>query len=239
MLTVGLPNYCSPIAWLAMESLCRQETTHDWELFIYEDSDKPLGLKFYKQYGERLAEAGCKNVRYWYSKERVPLSEKWLFFGKHAHRDSLGLMLQASDCYSEPKRIQTAVDALALGYNWIQSNEGCFYHIDTGQLMLYRNNGGTGLNMTIGIKELRAIPREAKWSGVDFWLASNIIEPVVFIDESDNWQDGVDTDGFSRISLTRKKQYKNPQPPFYKCAFEIQDLVPQGIAIALKATTSS
>lgn len=227
MITVGLPNYASPIAWLAMESLCRQRTSCEWELIIYEDSDKPLGALFYSGYQERLELAGCKRIVYEYSKERVPLNQKWLWMGRNSHPESVGLILQASDCYSEPYRIETAYNALSAGYNWVQNNKGYFHNFETGQTMLYIGGVPTGLNMAIGMNELRSIPdSEDRWSGVDYWLLSKIAHQRVYVDHSDNWMLGVDTDGYSRISLSRKKQYDNPQPPFYPTDTKLNEILP-------------
>lgn len=235
MISVGLPNYCSPIAWLAIESLCRQVTTHQWELIIYEDSDKPLGPLFFSGYQERLELAGCKRIVYEYSKERVPLNKKWLWMGEQADKDSLGLILQASDCYSEPHRIETAVNAMVIGYDWIQTNIGYFYNIKTKQMMLYHDDLFTSLNMAIGMNQLKAMPRdEDKWSGVDFWLYNNLVDPKIFWDESDNWKKGIDTDGYSRLSLARKLQYNNPEPPFFPTREKIYNVLPADIIARLK-----
>lgn len=235
MITVGLPNFCSPIAWLAMESLCRQITTADWELIVYEDSDKPLGALFYSGYTDRLINAGCTRIIYEYSKERVPLNQKWLWMGEKANPNSMGLILQASDCYSEPHRIQTAHNAFVCGYDWIQTNIGYFYHIKTRKMMLYKDHACTSLNMAISMRQLKQMPRgKEKWSGVDFWLWSNMRLPKIFYDLSENWKKGVDTDGYSRLSVNRKLQYWNPQPPFFKTTAKIQDVLPADILKQLR-----
>lgn len=230
MITVGLPNYCSPIAWLAMESLCRQQTSYEWELIIYEDSDKPLGPLFYSGYSERLEAAGCKRLIYEYSKARVPLNQKWLWMGDKSDPESLGLILQASDCYSEPHRIETAHKAFEQGYDWVQTNQGFFYNLMTGQMMKYNDGVPTGLNMAVKMSQLKSMPRDQdRWSGVDYWLFMNLCLPKVFIDKSTNWGHGIDTDGYGRISLERKKQYDNPQHPFYNTAVPLSIILPDDV----------
>lgn len=233
MITVGLPNFASPIAWLAMESLCRQITNHEWELIIYEDSDKPLGALFYSGYTERLNKAGMVSMRYEYSLDRVPLNQKWLWMGRNAHPESVGLILQASDCYSEPNRIETAYNAFAAGYNWVQSSKGCFYFIDTGQMMLFDSMHGTGLNMAISREALKRMPNEQRWSGVDYWLFANIDRPLVYYDDSENWKQGIDTDGFNRISTGRRSNYNNPKPPFFYTTRTIEESIPMEIVSLL------
>lgn len=214
MLTVGLPNYANDIAWLAMESLCRQVCTCEWELIIYEDSDKPLGNEFFSSYSERLKAVGCTRQVYINIPGRISLSRKWTEIWSIANKDSLGLMLQASDCYSEPRRIQKTFDALNTGCDWVQSPQGMFYHVKTGKTMMFTQNGETGLNMAIAGKHLDNIEVKDLYSGVDYWLFSSIKNPEIFNDFSVDWANGIDTDGYNRISLTRAKMYKNPKPPF-------------------------
>jgi hypothetical protein len=93
MITVGLPNYASNIAWLAMESLCEQITPYKWELIVYEDSDRPLEKEYFTKYQPRLKEAGCVRVVYLYSEERVPLNQKWLKMAELSDPSFIGACL--------------------------------------------------------------------------------------------------------------------------------------------------
>jgi hypothetical protein len=228
-ITVGLPNYAMDIAWLAMESLCRQKTGIDWELLIFEDSDQPLGLKFFNDYQPRLEDAGCVKIMYRYDEKRIALNKKWLWMGENASESSLGLVLQASDCYSEPVRIQTAFDCFRAGASWVHSKQGCFYNILTGQMMKYVFQGFTGINIALSIEALRQMPQGCdKWSSVDWWLWQNMpdSEFLVYLDESENWKGGVNTDGFNHISKGRAKHYGDPQPPFVHTYLDIYALLP-------------
>lgn len=230
MLSVGLPNHASEIGWLAMESLCRQKTTCKWELIVYEDSDIYLGGKdFYESYRDRLKKAGCVDIKYEYRFLRIPLSLKWLEMAQIASPESIGLILQASDCYSEPNRIQTTYEALKHGFNWIQSTCGYFYNFKTKQFMLFNSPNGSGLNMAIGMNELKEIESKELWSGVDYWLKNSIKCLKPYFDISDNWMNGIDTDGHNRISLDRKKKYNNPKPPFFKADVNIREILPEEI----------
>lgn len=231
MITVALPNFAIDIAWLAMESLCRQETDEEWELIVYEDSSVPLGEDFYNKYLLRLQDAGCKWLTYKYSKERIPLNQKWITMAEKAHPNSLGIMTQASDCYSEPDRIQTAVAAFTDGVHWIHSYQGCFYNIPTGEMMKYKMNGFTGINIAISIAAMLEMPKDhEQWSSVDWWLWNSMPESLhpaqVHLDESDNWQGGLNTDGYNRISTKRYLQYANPQPPFHHTYLDLYGLLP-------------
>jgi len=67
-LSVALPVWNSKrIAWLPMESLCRQlKPSCGWELIIFEEvHGEQLGEDFFRAYEERLKEAG-----YWDEQKR-------------------------------------------------------------------------------------------------------------------------------------------------------------------------
>jgi hypothetical protein len=234
MITIGLPNYASNIAWLAMESLCEQITPYKWELIVYEDSDRPLEKEYFTKYQPRLKEAGCVRVVYLYSEERVPLNQKWLKMAELSDPNSLGLVLQATDCYSEPLRLATAEIAFSKGADWIQSPRGYFFNILTRQFMLFEQrvlNDATGLNMAVSMSAIKQMPKdEDKWQSVDSWLFANLPKGYeVFNDTSSNWLNGLDTDGFNRISLSRRTMYSRPKPPFGRCKTTLSQILPIAI----------
>jgi len=225
MITVALPNYCNPFVWFAMESLCNQKTNHEWELIVYEDSDEPLGQEFYESYLPRLS---CKSFGYLYSEPRVALNKKWLKMAEISHPSSLGIILQASDCYSEPYRIETAHHWMEKGVDWVHSPSVYFYNVNTRQVMLFQLGEGTGSNMAISKKCIQQLPQnEDKWSSVDYWLRQNMPSDIKMqLDLSDNWKLGCDTDGHNRISIARRKYYNSPRPPFHKTSATIQNILP-------------
>lgn len=225
MITVGLPNYASPIAWLAMESLSRQISPPKWELIVYEDSDKPLGEEFFESFDLPK----CERVIYKYSKDRVSLSMKWIEMAKMSDSNSRGLVLQASDCYSGQRRLQNA-NLLLDRYNWIQTNQGYFYHIRLKKVLKFIQEGLTGLNMAIGMDELKQIKPSVKWSGVDYWLFTSIKDRR--IGNESIYTDSVDTDGFSRIS-SRTVFYDYPTPPFHHTECSLEQLLPEDIVFRL------
>lgn len=220
MITVSLPVYASPIAWLAMESLCNQKTDIEWELIIYEDEEQPNGKNFYRSYSKRLVRAGCTRMLYLYSQRRIPLSFKWKEMAEKSNEKSKGMLLQAADCYSEPNRIKTAFENFKNGCDWLYSPRGCFYQIHKKKFLLYENMDILiGLNMAIRKELAQQLPTEERWSSVDTWMQNNLIkikpDAKIIQDLSGNWREGVDTDGRNRISLQRRKMFDNPLPPFY------------------------
>jgi glycosyltransferase involved in cell wall biosynthesis len=234
IITVGLPVYASEIVWLAMESLCRQSTSYKWELIVYEDEFSPNGEAFYNQYFERLKSAGCIRLIYKYSKKRIALSVKWKAIAGWADNDCIGIILQAGDCYSEPQRIQTAFDKMLQGYDWIHSKRGIFYNVDVKKTALFDIGAcRTGLNMCMSKSLATQLPDDERWSGVDNWILSSFKKLKrgfkIYLDESDNWRHGVDTDGYNRISLGRKSIIIDPAPPFQKTYITIGQCIPANV----------
>ena len=237
MISVCLPVYAQPIAWLAMEGLCAQTTTSKWELIIFEDEQYPNGIDFYKQYEYRLRIAGCFRVIYKYSPERISLSRKWKIMAQISHDKSIGILMQGGDNYPQPIRIQTAADKL-MTHDWISSPQIIFYHVKKKKTILYRKAGiGVGSDMAVRKELMLKLPDEVKWSSVDSWIF-NLINKLkrlkIYEDITSDWKNGVATDGANRISLQRHKMFYNPNPPFYKTNISMRHCVPARIADMLK-----
>ena len=138
MITVGMPLYRSDdIAWLAMESLCRQESPGaPWELVVAEERERAFGEDRIREYWPRLEEAGCTNIVYLSVKDWVCLSQKWQMIVNLAHKDSKVLMLQAGDCYSYPWRLADSWNAIWRdGNHWFHNLCWRMYDIVTGRCM--------------------------------------------------------------------------------------------------------
>lgn len=231
-LTVGLPCLNSKdIVWLALEGLSRQKTSVKWELIVFEDAHNPCGVDYFKEWLPKLE--NCERLTYIYCDTKVALSYKWRKMGQLMASGSLGLMLQASDCYSEPNRIESTYQLLNDGCDWIHKLKGYFYNIDTRQMMLFNFNGCvTGLDMAISKDALNLLPDEDKHQSVDRWLFNNASKKEGFkigVNESPTWDNGVDTDGRNRISLTRRSLYRNPTDPFERTDAKIEDVLPEEV----------
>lgn len=220
MITVGLPMYRSGgIAWLALESLCNQETTYDWELIVIEETDNALGLEALTEYKERLYLAGCKNIIYIPLNDWMPLSNKWVEIGKLAKYDNF--MLQAADCYSQPHRIEETVKLLNL-YEWVQSRKGLFYDINKEKTILFdsiKYSHPCSLNMALKTKYIKGMQLEGVRIAVDSWLMKQCLKQnkklKVGYNDSDNWIKGLDTNGYNQLSK-RGDYFDEPRNPFYK-----------------------
>lgn len=229
-LSVALPVYNSKnIAWLAMESLCNQITTIEWELIIAEDEhDNMLGIDFFESYQERLQEAGCSSITYLHYDSWIPLPIKWRDMGKQAHQDSEVFMLQAADCYSQPNRIQQSYDAIYYGYDWVDYTDGLFYNILTGQMIQYSYNARTNLDMAFRTKYARQIPLSSLRKSIDGFLFTNMmaLNPKAKAKRYTGLMlNGLDTDGYNNISKRRCRYYDHVTYPFMKTDLHITDLL--------------
>ncbi len=252
-LSVGLPVFkSSAIVWLAMESLCNQVNINfKWELIICEElcpdsEDGYCGNQFFDSYRDRLYKAGCREIKFIDLEDYVTLESKWKFIVQSADKKSEMLLLQASDNYSQNDRISTAYNHIKGGYDWIHYENIYFYNCKTGQIILRshipskksKSFSSKGVNISIRMELIKNLPFRDKGFTIDGWLYRNARSVKYDIFRSDmntiwnggNWETGINTDGFNKISLKRVRHYQNPQPPFYKTDKVIGDIVPEYIA---------
>jgi hypothetical protein len=237
MISVALPIYNSKhIAWIALEGLCNQKTTVEWELLIAEEELNCFGLDRIKGYVDRLVDAGCVSLKYYALDYKRPLPQKWKYLAEKINKNSIGYLLQAADDYSEPNRIQSSYDWIKKGFDLVQNKYGYFYNIQTGQAMEYDWNlyhYPTGLNMAYNSKILDRLPsNEYLDRGIDRWFYQSVRpKRVKWIDNS--VVGGCYTDGLNNISLGRKKNYNNPTAPFKVSKLAIEQVLPKQIITQL------
>lgn len=248
-ITVALPLWrARDIAWLALESLCRQVTDQQWELIIAEETD-PRHEPFTKDrlafMVNRLRDAGCVEVTYLPITAWIPLSEKWRIIAKMAHPNSKAFILQAADCYSEPNRLQRTHEALA-NNDWTHTHKGVFLDLKNNRKALYQHprNYPTALNMAVRTQLLRNLPPYGPGKGVDRWLFNNATiakgQPLrVEVDKTDGWLHSLDTHSFNNISMNRGKKIAHVRFPFKPCppTLRIADMLPPDIVERLQQIT--
>ena len=233
LVTVALPVYNSPFAWFAMESLCRQKTSVQWELVVYEDAEGANGKQFYLNYFSRMQ--NCIRIVYVYTKERRSLAEKWCVCAEHSDQNSMCFLLQAGDDYSPPNRIEDTFQKFKSGVDWYEQNNGFFLNLRTRQLMSYSkgSTAATGVLIAISTSLMKAIQAEAIWSGVDFWLWNNCKKLKINLnkhnDTSHSFNYGVFTDGAEHISKSRKHYYDRPVTPFARTNRRLEQILPKEI----------
>lgn len=236
MITVGIPVWNSKkIAWLVMESLCRQETSVAWELIIFEEKhDGACGGKFFRSYETRLRDAGCGHIKYITADEKIPLSKKWAYLGKKA--DSKMFCICDADNYYQKYMIQDSADAYNAGYDWLTAKKGYFYNFLSGTLAEYnlreRPAAKTGLQMTMATNLMKKLPDQEKHRLLNAWVFNNC-KPEKKKNE-DKHLNTLCTHGYNAISDKRGKLIDNFEMPFYPTKKELEDIVPKDIAERIK-----
>ena len=247
--TVALPVWNSQrVAWLPMESLCRQnKPVKGWELIIFEESHKTqLGEAFFRGYESRLKEVGCEQIKYLTSDFRIPLSQKWVTMAKASARTSKYFCLCGADDYYHSNLLCESEDAIE-GADWLITPKGYFYDFNQDKIILYNINTLTGLHMTAKTKLARKLPMEEVNRGVDGWFTKNLIRVgrkmkgsiQVYMSFSEQWKHILCTNGLNNISLERHKYFTEVRPPFYSTDAVLTDIVPEDIAIRLKGIAKS
>ena len=209
-LTCALPMYrAKNIGWLALELLCHQEDIDfKWELIIIEEEEQSFGEEQIRAYEERLAKVGCITpITYIKLPIWIPLAEKWYRIAQQAS-NTLGFLLVAADCYSQPKRlIQTK--QLLEDYEWVQSPVGPFYDLRDDVLCLYDHFQikwhPCALNMAGRTDLIKQLPMSKRRRGIDGWMYQELVKIVgrdlkVSKNTSKDYKRGVDIHGLNNVS---------------------------------------
>lgn len=231
-LSVLMPTYNNKdIVWLAMEGLCTQVDSPEWELLIYECGND-CGVEHFKQWSDRLLKANCKLVRYLNSKERQPLSLKWVKMIQEAKGELVAL--QGSDDYAHPERNRLAVETDA---DWYDCRYYYQYHVKMKKLIQYAGRERphkTGFNMCIRRNLLLNLPLEEKHRLIDGWLFQHAKPQKVVQDQS--IFNGVSTTGMNTISVHRDDYFNDVKPPFRTTTENLNTIgIPDYIAKRLMA----
>lgn len=257
-MTVALPMYRSKdIAWLALESLCRQkDVDFEWELIVIEEMQECFSEKKLITYSERLKNAGCQRIFYKQIHRWIPLYIKWKKIAEEVSPTSKAFLLKAADCYSQPYRLRETYDLMVKrGYDWVASQQGAFYDIKSELLVIYDGRQGIvskfgkkgktvgGLNMAIKPHFIKEMPYAVISRRVDTAIikaAREICKDNKSIfrtvyNESDNWKYGVDTNGLNNISSKRLEAMKSNPQVFKKTDMTIEDILPEDVVIKLKS----
>ena len=219
-LTVGLPLYrAGAIAWLALESLCRQVGVEFyWELLVAEEQSAPrLAWSGLAPYVERLRRVNCIDVRYVPLSEWIPLAKKWRLLGQRAVPSSRVFVLQAADCYSPPHRLERTMELFrSEGADWVQSHTHVLYNLSDGKHVLYRrptDRMPVGAQMALRTDLARQLPESNQTAGIDHWFFRSCEANVkakegramrIVWNETDDWRYGLNVNGLNNISERSK-----------------------------------
>ena len=238
MISVALPVWNSKkIAWLCMESLCRQKTTATWELIVFEERhEAALGKDFYDSYIDRLKKAGCVNLTYLTRDDQLALSEKWQIIAQKCSKKSNMMCLCAADNYYHPYMIQDSEDAYKKGHDWFYTIKGYFLNFKNGKIVIYdRPVAETGLQMAISAKLARKLPPGVKlYKNIDRWTKRHCNPKNPLIDKSDHWQGTLCTHGYNNISVKRDVPINGLLLWFFATDKTLKDIVPEDIVEQIK-----
>lgn len=210
-LTVGLPMWkAKGIAWLALESLCRQEDVPcEWELLVCEEQNEDsLGGEGLAEYADRLKAAGCARVELLVPPSWEPLGSKWRLMADKASESSEMFLIQDADCYSHPHRLKTAHEMGRRGADWAQSPVHLMFDIDTGRAVVYDQAGSAGhataADMALRTELARNMPHDGPERLVNNWMLNQCRAQKwhvnLILDTSDNWRKSLNVTGHNQIT---------------------------------------
>ena len=235
--TVALPVWNGKdIAWLALESLCRQEgVDFEWELLVFEEEHEgQLGSDFFHSYEDRLSEVGGV-VNYITQKNKLSLGEKWATLARLADNTKMFAFCSADD-YSHPNLLANGMREVDAGHDWVCIKEGYFFDIDLKKIISYVATGRlSGLNMITTTEKAQKIPFIPRNRVVDSWLYKNIRPTNLRKDLSLNWTRSLFTNGRNNISTQRRSYFETIRPPFKNTDISLHEIVPHDIAERLLA----
>lgn len=243
-LTVALPLFrAKNIAWLAMESLCRQENIDfEWELIVAEETEKYNNLFFGKDnlylYESRLKEVGCSKILYVPLDKWISLSKKWIVIARRSEDSSKMFLLQAADCYSNPNRLRRTYNIhCKTNADWIQTNKHVLYNLKNDKVAIYIqkiNNSMSAADMAVRtslINKIKPINIDRK---IDTWLLKSCKSKkrnfIIKHDNSKIWKNGINVTGINNIS-NRDKIFSNSK---YLSNLKLENIVPGDIAEKLR-----
>lgn len=237
--TVALPLYnAGGIAWLCMESFCRQiDITFDWELIVIEEQDGGhFGKEKVMSYRERLSKIRCKKITYIPLNKWMPLGQKWKTAVDYSDKNSECYIWSAADCYSEPKRFKKAYQYINVeGNDWVCDKLGLFFDISTKRTILYADREcvqRAGLSSSTKMSLMRKLPDNDFAKKVDGFVFKTIKPQTIyniFDGENEDWKYGLNTHGMNNISMNRGKYFRKIKWPFEPTVLDIRNLLPKDV----------
>jgi len=214
--SVRMPLYRAKyIAWLALESLCRQQgIDFGWELIVAEEqnNDEVFGKKALRKYALRLESVGCVRIKYISLKHWIPLAEKMVLLMQNTSPESKVLMPHAADRYSSPYILKTQYDAFKdPKIEWFCTKPATiFYDIATEAARVTPNppkGSANGVRLPIARKVL-----DGKGIGrvVDKWFfnaCTNVVgRKMIEFADRETWKTAFATNGLNTCTLNRQRR---------------------------------
>jgi len=233
--TVALPVWNSkPIAWLCMESLCRQlPPTDEWELIVFEERHpEQLGESFFRSYESRLKKVGNARLSYLTCDDKHSLSEKWITIARYSSIPSVYFCLCAADNYYDPHMLQDAERNIDED-DWCVTPKGYFYDLILDKVARYDAMLMVGLQMTARTDMVAQFPWEKINKRVDMWFSEKMSLKGSIM-TGNHWEGILCTQGLNNISKERHQLIVDCHPPFYETKKKLHNIIPEDIANRLK-----
>lgn len=231
MITVALPLWrAKDVAWICLESLCRQKVIIPWELIICEEQTQDkFGLDGVEQYIDRLRDAGMVDLNYIIQEKRVRLAHKWRRIAQMANDDSVSFHMCGADNFYQPYTLQNGYDGVKDGADWFSTYECHFYDINTHKLVRYFNRKYSGIEMAFPTEMARRIRGSNKGKGIDLYIYRSLAPKNRVWNETENGLKTVCTHGRNYISWNRGPLINNVRSPFRETEYQLNDLLPSEI----------
>ena len=244
-LSVILPLFrAKNIAWVAFESLIRQEDVDfDWELIVIEeDFENPFGIDEILKYKESLKSVGCVQIKYISLKKWMPLSSKWYFLIQESSNTSKIIAFCSADIYQSKKRLSKQYKTLlSTNKNWYKLSENIIYDLSLNKHVKFpiseeRNDSCS----VMATKDLvNKLPLVGIKKHVDSWLYNTLknIGLDFFYDETNDLKyDTINVNGINNLSFGRKEKILQIEPPLLECCDDMKNHVPIDIFDKFEST---
>ena len=241
-LSIVLPMFRSKyIAWLGLESLCRQQgIDFEWELIVAEEKEpEMLGLGGLKEYSDRLEKVKCAKYIYIPVMNWLPLAQKIVTMIDRCSSQSNAWIYHAADTYMPPGLLRTVHRAFQEDIDWFESNRTIYYDIATGKTALRISEKGDGIGTGRRLDLARHLSRtNTRRHSVDSWIRESYEElaleklghPIRYkMDRSDNWMHGFNTQGLNNISKGRGDHITKFRRGYNRCPVDFKKTIPKDI----------
>lgn len=235
-LSVQMPMFrVKYIAWLALESLCRQKNiSFEWELIVTEEmiGNEVFGRDEVFSYAKRLRKVGCKKIVYIGLRSWIPLATKLGLLTDYCTKTSKIVSFQSADYYSSPFILTSQWKAFEdPEIEWFScSPSTIFYDVATG-ISKVTANGPKGSGRAYLTSISRMVGKGTRRKGVDKWLWQTTHEvlkrpPRIHVDKKENWKYAFNVNGFHNCTLSRGRKIRTDHKKWSDIKFDWKDNIP-------------
>jgi len=244
-LSVILPLFRGKnIAWVALESLVRQEDINfNWELIVIEeDFESPFGLDEIIKYKDQLKNIGCVTIKYISLKKWIPLSAKWYFLIQESSESSKVIAFCAADMYQSKKRLSKQYDVLmSTNKNWYKIAENLIYDLglDSHAIFPISEDRNDSCSVSASKDLVKNLPLICLKKHVDSWLYNTLLDSGLdyyYDNESELKYDTINVNGINNLSIGRENRLSKIEPPLKKCCDNLENHIPKDMVKKFKST---